>query len=426
MHLVTMLIDFSIRNFGPFEDKVTLSLESTSLDGNEFNLLDCPQISDPLLSSAVIFGANASGKSYVLKAVEVLQLMVRAPMVPNISYPWYQPFRASRDSLHAPVELGIRFVTGGVKYDYSLSFAIDHVVSERLCYSPMGKRAMVFERTGQKFRFGRTAMKGLKTVADMTTPTSTFLAVAAQYNNPVCLAAHRGIVNEILILGGNLSEILNSVIAHINRNPESKARMLRAMRIADMGITDVIGSVKTRKATDFGNDIPPQVIGLMMATGNTEVSQTTMYIKHGFIESDVDRDLLKFPFQIESNGTMQLFCLMGPIIDALENGYTVMIDEFGTFLHSDVAKWIIRQFRDAANPNRAQLIVNTQDQSLMSLDLLRRDQVWFTQKDMDTGASELYALSDFNGVRLDIDLQKSYSVNKYGARPFILNEDVMD
>ena len=96
------------------------------------------------------------------------------------------------------------------------------------------------------------------------------------------------------------------------------------------------------------------------------------------------------------------------------------------FYDSDVAKWIIRQFRDAANPNKAQLIVNTQDQSLMSLDLLRRDQVWFTQKDMDTGASELYALSDFNGVRLDVDLQKSYSVNKYGARPFILNEDVMD
>ena len=80
-----MLIDFSIRNFGPFRDKAVLSLESTALEGNEFNLLNCPQVSDPLLSSAVIFGPNASGKSYVLKAMEVLQLMVRAPMVPNIS-----------------------------------------------------------------------------------------------------------------------------------------------------------------------------------------------------------------------------------------------------------------------------------------------------------------------------------------------------
>ena len=116
---------------------------------------------------------------------------------------------------------------------------------------------------------------------------------------------------------------------------------------------------------------------------------------------------------------------MGPIVDALEHGYTVMIDEFGTFIHSDIAKWIIRQFRNAANPNKAQLIVNTQDQSLLSLELLRRDQIWFTQKNIDTGASELYSLSDFNGVRADIDLQKSYSVDKFGAKPFVSNEDVM-
>ena len=151
----------------------------------------------------------------------------------------------------------------------------------------------------------------------------------------------------------------------------------------------------------------------------------TRALIHDFKNSDVDKSMLNFPFQIESNGTMQLFCLMGPIVDALEHGYTVMIDEFGTFIHSDIAKWIIRQFRNAANPNKAQLIVNTQDQSLLSLELLRRDQIWFTQKNIDTGASELYSLSDFNGVRADIDLQKSYSVDKFGAKPFVSNEDVM-
>lgn len=421
-----MFIDLSIKNFGPFRDKVVFSMESTSLEGNENNLLDCPAVGEPVLSSAVIFGANSSGKSYVLKAMEVLQLMVRAPMPANVNYPWYQPFRASKKTIDAPTELGIRFTVDNVRYDYAISFDKNHVIAESLYYTPTVRKALVFNRSGQEFTFGRTAIKGLKNSSVMTSPTSSFLSVAAQFNNKVCMSAHKGIANDILILGSNPSDILNLVVDHINKSPKAKARMLRAMKIADMGIGDITGTVKTRKAAELGNDLSPQVIGLMIATGKTEVAETTLFLKHDFEESDVDRDMLNFPFLIESNGTIQLFCTMGPVIEALENGYTIMIDEFGTFLHSDIAKWIIRQFRSPANPNGAQLIVNTQDQSLMSLELLRRDQIWFTQKDVKSGAAELYSLSDFNGVRLDIDLQKSYSIDKFGAKPFILDEDVIN
>jgi len=122
---------------------------------------------------------------------------------------------------------------------------------------------------------------------------------------------------------------------------------------------------------------------------------------------------------------MQFFCLMGPVIHALENGYTIMLDEFGTFLHSDISKWILSQFRNSANPNKAQLVVNTQDQSLLDLGLLRRDQIWFTDKGPQ-GNAELYAMSDFNGIRQDADVRKSYSAGKFDAKPFVKCEDVMD
>ena len=148
-------------------------------------------------------------------------------------------------------------------------------------------------------------------------------------------------------------------------------------------------------------------------------------MEHDIGDSDVEHGDLRFPYQIESNGTLQMLGLMVPVTEALEEGRTVMIDEFGTYLHSDIARWIVRQFRAVSNPNGAQLVVNTQDQSLISLDLLRRDQVWFTQRDPSTGVSELYALSDFNGVRADVDLQKSYSVDKFGGKPFVRSEDVM-
>lgn len=418
-----MIIDFSIKNFGPFKDKVCLSLESTSLDGIEENILE-PESSNPLLSSAAIFGANASGKSYVIKAMEVLQNMVKAPMNPNMIYPWYQPFRLSSSTLNAPIELSLRFIKNSVEYDYSISFMRDRVVFESLFYYPLGRKAMVFTRNNQDFQFGRTAIRGLKTSSGMTSPSSSFLAVAAQFNNNVCLVVHQGIVNDIIVVGS--SEVnFDKVVDCINRDSRFKNHLMKALRIADFGIVDAIGNTKMKNIADLKKELPPQIVGLMMATGNIEIPQTTLFMKHYFEQCDVEENILNFPYGIESNGTIQMFCLMGPIVDSLEKGYTILIDEFGTYLHSDVAKWILRQFRSCANPNNSQLIINTQDQSLLSLDFLRRDQIWFTQKDMKTGASELYSLSDFKGVRQDVDLQKSYSINKFGGKPFILDEDVI-
>ncbi len=116
---------------------------------------------------------------------------------------------------------------------------------------------------------------------------------------------------------------------------------------------------------------------------------------------------------------------MGPVIDALKNGSVLFLDKFGSYLHSEIGKWVIRQFRDPANPNHAQLVFNTHDQSLMDQELLRRDQIWFTQKDFDTGASELYCLSDFNGLRPGTDIRRCYAAGKYQALPYIPSEDVI-
>ena len=424
MHFRIMLIELIIKNFGPFKDKTSFSMEATSLDGNEGYLIHSPVLNDPLLSAAVIFGPNASGKSYLLKAMEVLQIMVRTPMIPNISYPWYQPFRASKKTITSPVELELIYTVDNTKFDYFISFDKNHIVSESLYYYPKGRKALVFSRNEEIFAFGRT-VTGLNSCSRMTSPSSSFLSVAAQYNNKICMVAHKGIINDILVIGSNMSNMLNLAIDEINKDPDFKKLLLKAMRIADIGISNVAGNVKIRKAEELINQIPHQVIGLMIATGNTEIAETMLFMEHDFEASDVDKSMLQFPYEIESNGTLQLFSLMVPIIYALKNGSTIFIDEFGTFLHSDISKWIIKQFRIAANKNMAQLVVNTHDQSLLSLELLRRDQVWFTQKDIYTGVSELYSLSDFNGVRADIDLQKTYSTDKFGAKPFIPDEDVM-
>ncbi len=422
-----MLVDFSFENFGPFRDKTVFSMDSTKLDGPECNKIKAEKCNLELLSSAAIFGPNASGKSYVLKAMDVLQNLVRAPMPPNVKIPYYMPFRASSGSLRSPTKMGIRYTVDDIVYRYEISFDSEHIVSESLCYEPNGRPISVFVRNGQEFEFkNRTVSKGLKMISQMAALSSAFLPIAAQYNNEVCRNAHKGIVSDIILLGSNISAIMNQVIARTNEDPDFRRSMLRALKIADFGISDIQGNVMKKKVSELGEVFPPQAIGLMLSSGITDIDQVTLNLKHDFKDADVDSGQLYFPFDIESNGTMQFFCLMGPVIDALKNGSVLFLDEFGSYLHSEIGKWVIRQFRDSANPNHAQLIFNTHDQSLMDQDLLRRDQIWFTQKDFDTGASELYCLSDFNGLRPETDIRRCYAAGKYQALPYIPSEDVIE
>ena len=420
-----MLVDITVKNFGPFYDEARLSLQRTSLDGHDENLLMDDAIGEELLCSAVIFGPNSSGKSYMIRAVEILQNIVRAPLVANMKIPWYVPFRLTKDSMNEPTDMRIRFTDDGVLYDYSVSFTDSIITKESLYHYPQKKRSKVFERDGSTFTFGRAVSKGMRTIEHFTSPNSTFLSVAARLNNKVCSIAHRCIINDILVIGSNPSALMTAVIDRMNSDRNVKERLIRAMKIADLGIDDIIGSVNKKKVTELGNDIPPQMVGLMMLSGNTEVIDTRLYMRHGFSDVDVPSERLDFPYEIESNGTMQLFCLIGPIIDALEYGRTIFIDEFGAFLHSDISRWIIGQFKRTSNPKDAQIVVNTHDQMLMDLDLLRRDQIVFTQKNDRTGRSEIYALSDFNETRANMDVRKNYSLGRFGALPSISSDDLL-
>jgi len=420
-----MLIDFSVKNFGPFRDKTRLSLQRTSADEHPENLIDCPAIGEEALSSAAIFGPNSSGKSYILRALNVMMEMVRMPRIANTRINLYQPFRLSSETVKAPVEMEIRFVTDGILYHYSLSFDSDNVVFESLYYYPNGRSSKVFERKGSEFTFTK-AMKNQKEVSEKTAPNSTYISVAAQFNNEICLNAHRGIVRDMIFVTGDAGGLFAPVVQMINDSPEIKKLMIRAMKIADFGISDMVSKIETRAASEFKDEIPPQLLDYVASIGALKITSTNLTLKHDFSGSDADEGALNFPIEIESNGTKQMLCIMGPIIDSLQNSKTIIIDEFGSYLHSDISRWIISQFKSGSNPNGAQIIVSTHDQTLMdTVELFRRDQIFFTRKNASDGSSELYSLSDFKGVRKDTDAQKGYSIGRYEALPYISPEDLM-
>jgi len=421
-----MLIDFFVENYGPFRDRSTLSFQATGLSEHDENLIRTDSFKEDILSSVAIFGANASGKSYLLRALAALVRMMRFPLPANLNIIDYAPFRLSPGTKGSPTKMGMRFIQEGILYDYSLSFDSRSVVAESLHYYPNKQRAEVFSRNGNSYSFGSgNVSAGQKAISKMVTANSTYLSVAAQFNNKICLAVNT-FVSNILILTGDMGNVLNLTIKMMDKDEKLKRCLIKALGVADFCISDMEGHVDTKDVTDMKDVFPPQIIGLMMATGNQKFDGTTLNLKHDVTTKGISDDDKTFPYLIESNGTIMTLSIMGPIIHALRSGGVIAIDEFGSFLHHEISRWIVNQFKKPANKNNAQLIVNTHDQLLMdTAELFRRDQIYFTCKDRDSGASELYALSDFN-IRKSFDPRKGYELGKFDAIPFIKEGDWMN
>ena len=162
-----------------------------------------------------------------------------------------------------------------------------------------------------------------------------------------------------------------------------------------------------------------------MMPGKVRVRE--IYLRHDHITDGVDEENAVFPIEIESSGTKAMFWMSGPLVDVLLNGGVLVVDEFGSDLHPLITRWIAGQFSNGSNPNHAQLIANTHEISLMDTDeLVRRDQIWFVNKDRKYGNSDLYSLSDFKDVRKIKSIDKAYLAGRFDAIPSIRARDVIE
>lgn len=393
-----MLLDFSVKNFGPFANRITLSMQATKGDELSENKLNSSIVKDGILSSTIIFGANSSGKSFVIQAISALKDMVSDLYEIDHEYRWYTPFRLSKETMNAPVEMEIRLIIDDILYDYSISYSHNRIISESLYYYPSKYRTCVFNRNiNNEIPFE----KGTKELIQMTTVSSSYLSVASRFNDNICGKVY-GAINKIVILNNDssLETIMTCDLA--DKDPKIKTMVIDALRTADLGIVDFYRSDK-------------------MQSDDSKISSGKIMLKHDFTDSNVSDGQKTFPMNIESEGTKQMFGTIGPIANSLDKGNVLLIDEFGSFMHPALTRWIIEQYSSDNNPNGAQLIVNTHDLSLMDIKtLLRRDQIFFTNKDRGSGSSELYSLSDFKGVRKDTDVLKTYLFGRYDAVPNII------
>lgn len=364
-----MMLDLSVRNFGPFRDLVTLSMGATTSEGGPDNVFPCGPVREGMLTSALIYGANASGKSCLIRAVSVLQTMLGSTHPTIGGCGAYQPFRLSGDTVSAPVEMRMRMVLGGVLHDYAVSYDRDSIVSESLHHYPKGRRARVFERAGQDI-----ILCGGRTIASGTDRDTPYLPVASEQGDEVCSAFRRAVLEGITVIDGSSEDLVRASWGRVSGCDELRDCATKALGILDLDITEHVR--------------------------DTEVG---------------------------SAGVRSMIGLIGPLVEVLMRGGVLIVDGFGSDLHPLISRWIVGQFSNGSNPNHSQLIVSTHDITLMDdHDLVRRDQIWFVNRDRGSGRSELYGLTDFDDVLRIKDIRRAYLSGRFDAVPSVRARDLVE
>ncbi|MBR0984667.1 AAA family ATPase [Bradyrhizobium liaoningense] len=417
-----MLIRFAVENHLSIRDRQELSLVAASIKDTGANII--PADNMELLPAALIYGANASGKSNFIGAFSFLRRVV------NSSYSGFEPkskiarhpFRLDQKSRTLPTKIDIDFILKGTRYHFGFACTADAFVEEWLYAFPLGKKQVWYYRDANKrsFQFGKHLKGSLRTIEKLTRSNSLFLSAAAQN-------AHEQLTPIFEYLGGfSLSYRIENRASDAGTTFSDGSfdkRILAFLQDADTGVvghqfeellkneafdqrgfaTDLLTILK--KYSPQGGELPDSIeeIGDLkkISLGHKAAGKRTEF----------------FDLSLESAGTLRLLVLLRPVFEALDTGSLVVIDELDASLHTYICEKIVALFNSRkTNPRGAQLIATTHDTNLLSAACVRRDQVWFVEKD-NAGASTLYPLTDIR-TRGTENLEKGYLQGRFGAIPF--------
>ena len=414
-----MLIEFRVKNFRSLRDEQVLSLVASKDKTLQDTHTQATGISaaPAVLRSAVVYGANASGKSNLIKALQYMRGVVTesaTAMQPSQTFA-VQQFRLDAVSVGQPSEFEVTFLNDGVRYQYGFAMTTQRIVSEHLLvyksFKPQHWFTRRFDADTSKdiYDFG-PGLKGPKNLWEgATRPNALFLSMAVQLNSESLrplfdwFLTHLGIFNEQAQLSPQMSiELL--------KKADGRKEICNFLSSADISIADI--DVETRK-------VPGQAIHFDLMAGKTEVRSEEMEEHKVLFHHVTEQGKAVFDIMDESNGTRNLLFLAAPVLNILNKGLTLVIDELDNSLHTLLVRELVRLFhRPEINTGGAQLIFTTHDTSLLDApNLFRRDQVWFVEKDRDQ-TSTLVSLSEFS-PRKNEALERGYLMGRYGGVPFL-------
>ena len=419
-----MLVEFRIKNFRSLRDEQVLSMvaspDKTLL---ETHALDTGLKAAPyLLKSAVVYGANASGKSNLIKALQYMRDVVlqSAALLPGQTFSQLQPFKLDATSGSQPTEFEVTFILAGVRYQYGFAMNAQRIVSEQLLVYKAFKPQRWFERhfdaeSGKDvYEFG-PGLKGAKNLWEgATRPNALFLSVAVQLNSEALRPVFDWFANRLVIFNEQSRLTPDFSVQMLKQEAQRKA-ICEFMRAADISIADI--EVASKQAM-------VHTISFDLATGKREETAGEQAVDEVKFHHITEHGKAVFDLMDESSGTRNLLFLTGPMLDVLNKGQTLVVDELDTSLHTLLVQALVRLFhRPEVNTGGAQLIFTTHDTSLLdAYGLFRRDQVWFVEKCPDQSSS-LYPLLDFS-PRKNEALERGYLQGRYGALPLLRTQSL--
>jgi len=418
-----MLVQFTIENFCSFKDEHTISFLASSdkslLEENTFSVNDKTR----LLRTTVLYGANASGKSNLFKALHFFlsYAVDSGPRMQQGDPIRVIPFLFSKETADAPSSFELVFYLKAnesepIRYRYGYTVSKDHIIEEHLFAINVLREVMLFTREGQTITSNPTWFKEGKNIKqDMVRENATFLSVCAQANGTIS-GKIIGYFRSIWILSGQAGFPPFAMMMEDGKQLHDK--ILKFLHFADLQIDDF-------KKKDMSLELDPEIpdndfrefLKKKSANGGHSVK---LAFAHALYEGTQKTGEHYLPEEQESTGTQKLFEYAGVIIKALEQGSILFVDEFDASLHPLIVENLVKLFNSPKdNPHNAQLVISCQSVHIMTNRIFRRDQIWFCEKDR-YGASDLYSLLDFDEhVRKDASYNKNYLNGKYGAVPFV-------
>jgi predicted ATPase len=429
-----MLLAFRASNIYSFYDELDFSLEATAQaeKGVPRSIHWHQKGGRPLqvLPAAGLFGANASGKTNLLKALSDFREHVL------FSFRSGDPsggirrhrFRLDPEAAEKTTRYEMDLILNGVRHEYGVELNDQHVLHEWAYRYPHGRAALIFERRhGEPVTVPAGKRSIGRAIERIVRPNSLFLSAAAASNHPDLLPLYEWFGQNLQLAEASSRQARWAFTAQLLREETSREQVLALLRAADLGIADV----KIRPPD-------PKVLervrrAVLILTGHEDdaegfpdidLTELGLVLSHRGSKEDVE-----FNVSEESLGTLVWLGLVGPVFDALQCGSVLLVDELESSLHPMLAARVIGLFQDPeANPRGAQLIFSSHASTLLGTASrsrpLGRDQIWLTEKLVD-GRSRLYPLSDLS-PRQEEAVEKRYLSGRYGATPIVSHEEFVE
>ncbi len=419
-----MIIDFSVSNFLSINDEISLSFTANNKKSDdEVKIVPVDGKRYDLYTFTAIYGPNASGKTNIIKALsQFINLILyshRSDLDQLISA--YQPFRLDKKNSKLPVSFEIEFIVEDIRYIYSIEFNEKAFLKEELHFFPEGRKAILFIRENENVKYGSYFTGEKKNLETFLLPNRLFLSVVANSKNNILNTIYRFFRDSINIhvrMDSSDRPFHSTTFELRDKEDEFKDVLLRILKAADLSVADIRldededVSEKLQLPDDIPDEIRKKIINDF---------KYTPLLGHNIFDNGVQTNEIEY-FDLdseESTGTIKMYDIAGEVIAALKTGKILIIDEFNSGLHPLLNKFIIELFtNEKININNSQLLISTHDTCALDLQILKREQIWFTDKKKDN-STDLYSLDEFdkNVVREKSRYSKMYLDGRFKAIP---------